>query len=219
VIGATAAGSVRAVLFDHDGTLVDSLPVVVEATNAVLAAHGRPALAPAAVVAGMILPTGPRMAAAGGFPADRERPLAEAYYAAAIRLVDRARAYDGCADLLDALAGRGLALGVVSNNESRFVHVAMHATGLDRRIALRLGEADIPAPKPHPGGLLVAAERLGVAPAACVYVGDSPVDAQAAAGAGMRAIGVTWGTHRRDELASHGFAALIDRPADLLGML
>ncbi|MFM2090451.1 MAG: hypothetical protein RLZZ127_940 [Planctomycetota bacterium] len=217
--GATAAGPVRAVLFDHDGTLVDSLPVVVDATNAVLADHGRPALAPAAVVAGMILPTGPRMVAAGGYPAARERDLAEAYYAAAIRLVDRARAYAGCAELLDELARRGFALGVVSNNESRFVHVAMAATGLDRRIALRLGEADIPAPKPDPRGLLVAAQRLGIPPAACCYVGDSPVDLAAARGAGMRAIGVTWGTHRRDELEPLGFDHLIDRPADLMGLL
>lgn len=210
---------VRAVLFDHDGTLVDSLPVVVEATNAVLVERGRPPLPAEAVVAGMILPTGPRMALAGGWHGNLERELAEAYYAAAIRLVDRARAYAGIAAMLAQVTARGLPMAVVSNNESRFVHVAMAATGLDRWIAERLGECDIPAPKPDPRGLLVAAARLGIPSQDCIYVGDSPVDVRAAHAAGMRCIGVCWGTHRRDELANLPFDWLIDHPDQLAASL
>ncbi len=207
---------IRAILFDHDGTLVDSLPVVVAATNAALAEAGAAACAAEAIVAAMVLPTGPRMAHHAGIAdAARQPALAASYYAQAIRLVDRARAYAGIAEALRALADRPLA--VVSNNEGRFVRAAMAATGLAAHIpaARAWGEDDVPAPKPDPAGLLAAAQRLGIPAGDCAYVGDSPVDLRAARGAGMRAIGVAWGTHARAQLAGLGFDRLLDHPEQL----
>lgn len=209
-----------AILYDHDGTIVDSLAVVVAATNEVLVANGLAPAAPAAVVAGMVLPTGPRLGRhTGDTDLRRQTELAEAFYAAAHRLPHLARPYPGIAALLAALHGRGVAQGVVSNNQGRFVRTVTAELGLAPWLGVQIGEEDMPAPKPDPRGLLLAAQRLGADPTRCWFVGDAAPDAQAAHAAGMRAVGVTWGTHSRTELLSQGFDLLVDRPDQILALL
>ena len=77
----------------------------------------------------------------------------------------------------------------------------------------------MPAPKPDPRGIIKAAAAMQVACDACIYVGDSGGDAQAAHAAGMVAIGVTWGIHPRSAMAGMGFDGLIDAPHELLALL
>ncbi len=212
----------RAVLYDHDGTLVDSLAVVVAATNAVMHARQLPERPAAEIIKAMVLSTGPRMGFHSGI-ADPAIQLAmgSEFYAAAIVLRGRVRVYDGVVETVAAVAARGLPQGVISNNQGTFIRAAMQHLGIAGSFqpAAVLGEEDVPAPKPSPSGLLLAAERLGLPPAACLFVGDGPPDAQAATAAGMRAIGVTWGIHRRSEMADMGFAVLIDHPRELLDLL
>ena len=207
-------------VYDHDGTLVDSLAVVVEATNAVLAARGLPPRPAPEIIKAMVLHTAPRMGFHAGIadPAVQQA-LAGEFYAEAIRMPERALVYDGVPALVAAIAARGLGQGVVSNNQGAFVRAAMAHLGLARDFGPLLGEEDIPAPKPSPSGLLLAAERLGVAPDECLFLGDSPTDAHAALAAGMHAVGVTWGIHGRDEMGSMGFAVLVDHPAEVLALL
>jgi 2-phosphoglycolate phosphatase len=209
------------VIYDFDGTLADSIAVVVAATNAVLVAEGCAALPAAEVVAGMVWPTGPRMGRHAGVqdPA-RQRALAEAFYAHANRLgPGLAKCYPGIPEMSAAVRGRGLVQGVVSNNQGAFVRRVLAALGLARDFACAFGEEDMPAPKPDPRGLLMVAGIIGVDPAHCVYVGDTHGDARTAAAAGMAAVGVTWGIHARAELADAPFAALIDAPAELPGLI
>lgn len=205
-----------AVLYDHDGTIVDSLAVVVAATNAVLVAEGFAPAPPEAVIAGMVLPTGPRMGShTGERDPGRQQQLAQAFYAAAHRLPHLAKPYPGIAALLAALHTAGIGQGVISNNQGRFIRVVTATLGLDPWLAVQIGEEDMPAPKPDPRGLLLAATRLGCDPARCWFVGDAGPDARAARAAGMRAIGVTWGTHPRSELATLGFDQLVDHPDEI----
>ena len=211
----------RGVLFDHDGTLVDSLAVVVEATNRVLPRWGAPTLPRADIVRGMALPTAPRMGRhAGTDDAAAQALLAEAFYVAARELgPGLATLYPRVLDCLAALAGNGLRLAVVSNNDAALIAAIARALGLDRHLGVQIGEQDMASPKPHPSGALIAARRLGLEPAECCFVGDSRADSGAAAAAGMRSIGVTWGIHRRDEMLGMGFDALVDGADELAALI
>lgn len=210
----------QVVLYDHDGTLVDSLAVVVAATNAALRGRQLPERPAPEIIKAMVLATAPRM----GFHAGIEDPLlqlamASEFYAAAIQMPERVRVYADVPELVKTLAERGMVQGVISNNQGVFVRAAMRFLRLDGYFATLLGEEDVPAPKPSPSGLLLAAKQLGVDPRHCVFVGDSPPDAQAAAAAGMRSIGVTWGIHTRDEMRDMGFTCLVDHPHEVLDLV
>lgn len=213
-------GRVAAVIYDHDGTLVDSLAVVVEATNAALRDRGLPERPAIEVVKGMAHPTIPRMGLHSGVtdPVVLEA-LAREFYVHMHRIPHLCRLYGGVAELVAAVAARGLPQGMVSNNSGRFITAAMNHLGLAPSFAVLLGEDDVPAPKPDHRGALLAAERCGVDPRACLFVGDSPADRDAARGAGMRSVGVTWGIHDRAEMLEMGFDVLIDHPRQVLDLL
>jgi HAD superfamily hydrolase (TIGR01509 family) len=215
-----ARGWPKAILYDHDGTLVNSLPVVVAATNAALVAAGFAEQSPEVVVKAMILPTGPRMGFHSGVDDPRiQAELASAFYHHANLRPGLASAYPGIGALVAEVQQRGIGQGVVSNNQGAFVRRVVAALGLDRAFGPVLGEEDVPATKPDPRGLLQAASHLGVAAQACWFVGDAPPDQAAALAAGMRSIGVTWGIHARSEMAGMGFDVLIDEPAELLRLV
>lgn len=212
---------ISGVLFDHDGTLVDSLAMVVEATNRVLSGHGRPTVAAQVIIADMVYPTNERMArhAQVADPALRLRLAADFVVEARRSSPDLSHPYPGIAGLLDALFARGVAMAVVSNNDGEFVRRVMAEHGFARAFACVYGDEDMPAPKPDPRGLIQAAAVMARAAQECLFVGDSGGDAAAAHAAGMRAVGVTWGIHTRTQLAGMGFDWLIDRPEELLGLL
>lgn len=210
-------GPIDAVMFDHDGTLVDSIPAVISASNGVLWERGLEKADAGRIVAGMIHPTAQRLGLLAGIddPAAREN-MARRYSQLALHHADLAELYPGVRGAVETLADRGFRLGVVSNSRGAFVRTILHRLGVADSFASMVGEDDMPAPKPDPRGLLAA---LGaVPPARAVYVGDSSADLQTARNAGMRAIGVTWGTHSRSELEPLGFDALVDSPQALAGL-
>ena len=208
---------ITGVIYDFDGTLADSIAVVVAATNAVLIDVGHAEIPAAEVMAGMVIPTAPRMGMHAGI-ADpvRQTAMAQAFFVHANRLgAGLARSYPGIAEMTGTIRARGLPQGVVSNNQGAFVRKVLAALALAGDIGCAFGEEDAPAPKPDPRGLLQVAAILGLDPAHCVYVGDTRGDAETAANAGMAAIGVTWGIHPRAELEQAPFAAIISSPAEL----
>lgn len=210
-----------AVFYDHDGTLVNSLPVVVAATNAVLVHNGFPAEAPQVVIDAMVLATTPRMGyhARGSDPAIHPR-LADEFYAEARRLGPKhATAYDGVAELLTSLSMRGVKQGIISNNQGEVVRIITGHLGLLRHLAFAWGEDDVTKPKPAPDGIRQAAEKLGVPLDRVLFVGDSENDSEAAKAAGVRCVGVSWGIHPREKLATLGFDHLIDHPGELLTLI
>jgi len=213
-------GPIDTVIFDHDGTLVDSISVVTTATNEVLRECG---LAPATrgrVVAGMIHPTAHRLGLLTGIREPEARlALARSYGAAALDHAGLAELYPGIQAMLAALADRGRFMAVVSNSEGAFIRGILTRLGVAARFRAMLGEDDMEAPKPHPGGVLAALAVCGRDPGRTAYVGDSATDLATARAAGVLAIGVTWGPQSRVELEPLGFDALVAAPAELVDLV
>lgn len=209
---------IEAVMFDHDGTLVNSLATVVSASNGVLLERGLPAASWNQIVAGMVHPTARRL----GILAKDERvveqeQMAQRYSQLALQDSVLASLYPGIQEALDVLSRKRLRLGVVSNSRGTFIRDILRRLGVAQHFISMIGEDDMPAPKPDPRGLLAA---LGTVPRErAVYVGDSSVDLDTARKAGIRAIGVTWGTHPKAELEPLGFDALADTPNELVSHL
>lgn len=203
----------RAALFDLDGTLIDSTRAIVNSTLAALDELGWEAV-PEAVIAAHI---GYKLEAI--FP---ERGLGErrALLDAIGRHYDgicagQTALHAGVAALLDGLAARGVRMGVVTSKRRGHTETILDALGVRHHFAVVLGADDVARMKPDPEGLVRAMASLGVAPAHCLYVGDTRVDVETARGAGVAVAGVAWGTDGAERLAAHGVDHAIGSAADL----
>jgi len=213
----------HAVLFDLDGTLVDSAPDLAGAGNDLRERRGLPPLPPTDYRP--FTGTGARgmlAIALGSRPehADFETLKDEYLDTYARRLTRRSRVFDDMLPVLTALESRGTAWGVVTNKHSRFATPLMSGLGLDRRCAVLVCGDSAPRAKPHPDPLLLAASQLGIAPAACIYVGDDLRDIQAGQAAGMTTISAAWGYLGDGAPIEHwGADHLAQSPSDLLKLL
>lgn len=215
---------VRAVLFDLDGTLLDTAPDLIHAANIALAGQ-RLAPVPSAVL---------RPFVSAGAEAILEEALAwhgadvaasgallpvmlSAYREHIARATDL---FPGMAAVLDALARRALPWGVVTNKPACLTDPLMAALGLAERAACVISGDTLAEKKPHPSPMLEAARRAGVEPAACVCLGDAERDIEAGRRAGMRTLAALWGyLAPGDDPAGWGADACLDAPGDLLGWL
>lgn len=193
---ARVSGEVKLVLFDLDGTLVDSAPDLAGAANELRAVHGMAPLAferfrpmvgaGARGMLGVAFGIGP---SDGRFEALRVEFL-RLYER---RMTQETRVFDGMAAALAALDEAGRAWGIVTNKAARFTDPLTRALGLEARAATVVSGDTTSHSKPHPAPLLEAARRVGIAPADCLYVGDDLRDVQAGRAAGMATVAVTWG--------------------------
>lgn len=210
----------RAVLFDLDGTLVDSLGDIADAMNHALAHHGLPTHPEASYLrfVGEGVKELVRRAVPEGHEALLEPVLAayRAHYDA--HLFDRTAVYPGIPGVLSALAGQGVPMGVLSNKSDGSVKrlVAKLLPGVP--FAAVYGERPGIPRKPDPTAALAMAAELGVAPRECGFVGDTAVDMDTARAAGMYGVGVTWG-FRSHELQAHGARAVATTADELLAAL
>jgi len=214
---------VRAVLFDLDGTLIDSAPDLAGAGNDMRVARG---LSPyplehfRAMVGsgarGMIdraFGVGPHDAA---FAALRDEFL----HRYSERMTQQTRVFPEVLQVLDTLDAQGLPWGIVTNKATRFSDPLVRALGLLPRAATLVCGDTTPHSKPHPEPLLEAARRLGVAAAHCLYVGDDLRDVQAGRAAGMATAAVRWGyLGEGDPIETWGSDHLLQSPEGLLKLL
>lgn len=213
------AAPIELVVFDLDGTLVDTAPDLAVAVNATLAEFGLPQQPEERLHAwigggGRMLV---RRALAGGGPAAAvDDAFAEAAYRRftehyAACLADRSRPYPGAREVLTALAARGMALGCATNKPARFTEPLLAALALDGAFAVVVSGDTLPVMKPDPAPLLHAAERCGLAPAAAVMIGDTLADLRAARAARYGAmIWARWGYADGEDVAGAGPDAIAE---------
>ena len=210
------APPLAAVVFDMDGTLIDSSRVVPAAFIATIEELGGPTLDRDEVIASYVLgPPATIMEHFLGRPVESSE--LDGYHARLRAEAERGvQPYPGIPEALEALA-RSVALGVFTNADLGNVDVLLGAAGLRDRFATVVG-ADEVAPnfKPSADGLLLACERLEVPAARTAYVGDSPQDGETAHRAGALAVGAKWG-HLMDDVG--GFDVMAGRPTDLPELL
>jgi phosphoglycolate phosphatase len=213
----------KAVLFDLDGTLIDSAPDLAGAANGLRADHGMPPL-PYDALRPMV-GSGARgmVGAAFGVAPGHERfeSLKEAFLARyALRLLYETRVFESMAPVLEALDRAGRPWGIVTNKASRFAEPVIAGLGLQCRAAVFIAGDTTPHAKPHPAPLLEAARRLGVDAADCVYIGDDERDIQAGRNAGMATLAAGWGYLGRGEhIEAWGADRVLQLPGELLNWL
>jgi 2-phosphoglycolate phosphatase len=215
--------AVDAVLFDLDGTLADTAPDLAAALNRVRLAQGLAALPLAALRP--YASHGARGLLEAGMGIRPEHPafatLREAFleqYAGALCV--ETTLFAEVAGVLDALDALALRWGIVTNKAQRFTMPLVHALGLAQRAGTVVCGDTTAHSKPHPAPLLYAAERLGVAPQRCVYVGDAQRDVLAGTAAGMPTLVARYGyIEPQDEPAQWDAAGMIDSPSALLDWL
>jgi len=215
--------SYKAVLFDLDGTLLDTLEDLADATNEVMATLGFPTHPIDAFryfvgdgMKNLLLRCLPEARRDEATLAQAIGMFREAY---GRNWADKTRPYDGVPELLDALTGRGVPMAVLSNKPHEFTKLCVARLLPRWAFAAVQGVSETNPPKPDPGGARAITEHLGVAPAEFLYVGDTNTDMKTAAAAGMFAVGVTWGFRPPEELLANGARALIDTPSELLALL
>ena len=208
-------------IFDLDGTLVDSLPGIAASLNRSLTAHGLPGHSDAAIrsFVGDGLKTLVQRAAPAADPALLASLIALFKKDYELSWSQGTRIYPGIHQMLEELQQDGYHLGVLSNKTHDFTVAMVRAVFPRIHFARVLGQQDGTRHKPHPDGALQIAATLGTAPATCVIIGDSSIDLETAANAGMQAIAVSWGYHDRARLLAAGATRILDHPAELPDML
>ena len=215
----------RLILFDLDGTLIDSAPDLAGATNEMLAHRGLPAL-PLAVLRSHVGSGARGMlgAAFGCKPGDAEFEAlkSEWFERYEPRLLRETVLFEGITSMLDALDAQDLSIGIVTNKAERYAHPVCEALGLTARASASaiVGGDSTPHRKPHPAPVLEAARRANVLPAECVFVGDDERDVLAGRAAGMLTVAVSWGyVDAGKHFSEWGADHLIDTPAQLSQLL
>jgi phosphoglycolate phosphatase len=208
----------RLIVFDLDGTLVDSSRDLASAVNATLdrLAPGTAPIPLEAVVAyvgeGARLLVARSLRHAGlDLVVDDVLPVYLDRYRE--RLLDQTRVYPGVSEALESL--EPVTLAVLTNKPGEMSRAILEGLGLSSRFARIWGPEDVPARKPDPAGLVRLMGELGVAAGQTWMVGDSATDVEAARGAGVRVAGVTWGFHP-EALRAAEPDLLIDDPRDLV---
>ncbi len=214
----------KAVLFDLDGTLLDTLKDLALSVNAVLRKHGyreHPVESYRYFVGEGIEALARR--AVGGEPQEGKEPLerlvAEIKEEYGRRWSDHTAPYPGIPELLDNLERKGVPKAILSNKPHDFTKLTVGALLASWKFDPVQGARPGAPTKPDPAGALLVAKMLGLSPGDFVYLGDTATDMKTAVAAGMYPLGALWGFRPAEELKQSGAVLLLEHPRELLELL
>ena len=212
----------QALIFDLDGTLLNTLPDIQESLNEVLTQEGLPTHGENDIR--FFVGNGLEQLVVRALPAGLRRPphvkavLQKFIALYKTRQCSKTRPYNGIQELLAQLRSEKFPLAVLSNKDhvNTLEVVEYFFPGIFQII---LGFRDNVPPKPHPAGALEIAEKFKLPPKKILYVGDSNVDMETAQAAQMDAVGVTWGFRPQEELSRAGASYLAKNPSEIITYL
>jgi phosphoglycolate phosphatase len=213
----------KAVIFDLDGTLLDTIDDLADSMNSVLKQFNYPLHDVEAYK--YFVGNGMRKLVERALP-ESERSdenisrghtaLLEEYNK---RWDNKTKPYNGIPELLDALLMKGIKIAVLTNKTHEFAKLVVEKLLKNWKFDVILGERKGLPVKPNPAGALEIVKMLDVEASECLYLGDTAVDMKTAVAAGMYAVGVLWGFRKADEIKEGGAKILISRPAEALDLL
>lgn len=218
--GASTTTDVKGVVFDMDGTLLNTLPDLTALTNAVLSDLGYPTHTEEAIRG--FIGDGVRALMMRAMPdsaSDDEKEAALAEWKSRYQEFGRRKTvpYPNIIEMLEGLKSKGVKLGVLSN---KFDAAVKDLAGFyfPATFDVAKGESPTCPRKPDPTGLLASIQEIGLNPSQVAYIGDSAGDMKSAKAAGAMAIGVSWGYQTVDRLVSAGADMVIDDPLAILDL-
>lgn len=218
--GASTTTDVKGVVFDMDGTLLNTLPDLTALTNAVLSDLGYPTHTEEAIRG--FVGDGVRALMMRAMPdsaSDDEKEAALAEWKSRYQEFGRRKTvpYPNIIEMLEGLKSKGVKLGVLSN---KFDAAVKDLAGFyfPATFDVAKGESPTCPRKPDPTGLLASIQEIGLNPSQVAYIGDSAGDMKTAKAAGAMAIGVSWGYQTVDRLVSAGADMVIDDPLAILDL-
>lgn len=213
----------KLVIFDLDGTLVNSLEDIGDAMNRVLAARGYPSHPYEAYrffvgngIKNLVIRSLPESARSEKEISECVERMVADYKQ---NYISKTRLYDGVASLLDALVEKGVKLAVLSNKADTITQKVCAKLLAGWPFEIVMGASDKFPHKPDPSSALYITSEVGVLPNFVCYLGDSDVDMQTARAAAFTAVGAAWGFRSKPELMEAGAMFTIDTPAELLPIL
>jgi phosphoglycolate phosphatase len=221
---ASSLARARAVLFDLDGTLLDTLEDLGRSTNTVLAREKLPLHTLPSYkqfvgegITMLVRRSVPKEASGDEALVGRLVSALKKEYAA--HCTDATHVYGGVSELLAKLSEKGIATAVLSNKPDDMVQRLLKHYLFSVSFDAVMGAGDSFPRKPDPSGALDIAQRLRILPEDFIFLGDSKTDMETATAAGMYPVGALWGFRGADELLAYGAKALIKHPSELIALL
>ena len=213
----------KAVIFDLDGTLLNSLEDIADSANKVLENHDLPTHKPDDYR--MFVGSGISELMTRALPEEKRNTESIDDYVKEYRQEytrnwnKKTKPYMGIAEMLDKLVSRHIKIAVLSNKLHAFTKQCVDELLPNWKFDIVVGFQNEIPPKPDPTGALQIAEQLNLSPSQILYVGDSDIDMKTGVAAGMHTVGVLWGFRTKDELQKNGAKTLIEKPKEILNLL
>lgn len=215
--------NIKAVIFDLDGTLVDSVQDIADAMNKMLANNNFPQHDVAAYK--LFVGNGIRKLVERALPETKQNnetlqhcfnEMMDIYRS---NFVEKSTLYVGIAEMLDGLAARNIKMAILSNKADEFVSKVVEVLLPNWKFESVMGLTSEADKKPNPKFALQIAQQMGFHSSETVFMGDSSVDMQTAINAKMIPVGVLWGFRTKEEILAHGAKYVLEKPEDFLKLL
>ncbi len=209
----------RTILFDLDGTLIDSIGLILSSYHHTLAEHGFPPVSDEEWLAGVGTPLRVQLSRWARSPDDMDR-LVATYRSHNLAHHDAmVRPYEGVVSLVQRIRAGGYRTGIVTSKNQEGTRRGLRLAGLEEQMEVLVCADSVTHPKPHPEPVLLGMELLGSGPEETLFVGDSIHDLHSGRAAGARTGAVLWGPFRRPALEAGQPDYWLERPQDLESLL